>query len=114
MTCPGPCGLVSTIDLGVDPFAPDCYWGHVSREDIAEAIARNRLEAEPYSHPGNGWREAGYDHAGRIAYLATNFDATPLVIERRPNGKIKLRDGHHRLAAALYTNRPQLQVRYVE
>jgi hypothetical protein len=102
----------ATLATVINPFAPDFYWGSVTREDVEEAIAQGRFEEIPYSHLESLGLEAGYNHAGRIAYLVQNPDDNPIHLEFNDNGVVEIQDGCHRLAAAIYSGKPRIAVCY--
>lgn len=66
---------------------------------------------------GNGFRIGEKDHVARIAHGMRKEGfrpSEPIVVERYKNGKMLIRGGHHRLAAAEQSGIKRVPVRVVE
>jgi hypothetical protein len=75
------------------------------------------LEANPYDGEGTYRPDSErlhYDHAARIAFLVKNPTDDPITVGVNDilGGSIVIYDGCHRIAAAVFDQRPDIMVSY--
>lgn len=98
------------------------YWKHTPDDKGAsERLARRRSDTAKTSDVrsvarGNGFRLGDDDHVRRIAQSMREGGfrpEEPITLERYKNGKMLVRGGHHRLAAAEQAGIKRVPVRVV-
>lgn len=99
--------LALAVPVGAAAAVP--FWKQTPDDHGAsERIARRRLPTAKTSDlravaRGNGFRIGEKDHVARLAHSMRTEGfrpSEPIVVERYKNGKMLIRGGHHRLAAA--------------
>ena len=107
------------VDIPVKRLARHCNpfggtWGGekpVRRADVRRALRERRAVSTPYEQMLSA---KDYDHAGRIAYLIENVTDDPIDIDVGIpvlNFYVEwyVTDGNHRLAAAIFAERPTIK-----
>lgn len=113
------------LALGAVPVAAAAvpFWQETPDDKGAsQRIARRRLSTARTSDVravarGNGFRIGEKDHVARLAHSMRTEgfrESEPMVLERYGNGKMLVRGGHHRLAAAEQAGLKRVPVRVVE
>ncbi|WP_371436205.1 hypothetical protein [Polaromonas sp.] len=87
-----------------NPFTNSPWGTKVTRRDVQNALADRRLVSLPDTD----------DHAGRIAYLVENEAEDAIEVDVGVPAlncytSWLVQDGNHRLAAAIYANRPTIK-----
>ena len=80
----------------------------VTLRDVRHYVAQNRFFKEPLQARFYNGKE---NHTARIAYLVKNGWADPIEIHKLSD-KWQVKDGNHRLAAAIYNRQHSINVKF--
>lgn len=97
-----------------NPFEVDVWGvGIITKEGVQKAILAGDLESTPwnlkYFWPVKNATALEY-HEKRVAFLVVNGWKDSIKIELPETWCFNIFDGHHRLAAAIYLNKPKVRI----